>query len=211
MASFESADDNLNYQYPDKNAGANWYRFNRDRTGDIEFYPSMRAIMNGLDDRLRLEKLDVTFNQDHPYLVANFKEDLISDRETQFIIAEADFRINPGGTSIGHDAMLNGIRAAFFKFGLGETEFLSFINSGVIPPVGNLTLEDIMIQKHIAMFLQPESYSDYRRTGIPLLFPVSGSNIPVRWNYAADEYQFNSSAPAESTINIYEDRVDWNQ
>jgi hypothetical protein len=48
MASFESADDNLNYQYPDKNAGANWYRFNRDRTGDIEFYPSMRAIMNGL-------------------------------------------------------------------------------------------------------------------------------------------------------------------
>ena len=68
-----------------------------------------------------------------------------------------------------------------------------------------------MIQKHIAMFLQPESYSDYRRTGIPSLFPVSGSNIPVRWNYAADEYQFNSSAPAESTINIYEDRVDWNQ
>lgn len=167
--------------------------------------------MNGLDDTLRLEKLDVTFNQDHPYLVANFKEDLISYRETQFIIAEADFRINLGGTSIEYDAMLNGIRVAFFKFGLGETEYLSFINSGAIPSVSNLTLEDIMIQKHIAMFLQPESYSDYRRTGFPSLFPVSGSNITVRWNYVADEYQFNSSARAESTVNIYEDRVGWNQ
>lgn len=211
IASFESADDNLNYQYPDANSGANWYRFNRDRTGDIEFHPSMRGIMFGLNDTLRLERLDVTFNEDHPYLVPDFNEDLISYRETQFIIAEADFRLNSGGTSIGHNAMLNGIRASFFKFGLGETEYLSFINSGVIPSIGNLALEDIMIQKHIAMFLQPESYSDYRRTGIPTLFPVSGLNIPVRWNYSADEYQFNSNAPDESTVNIYEDRVGWNR
>lgn len=211
LVSFGSADDNLNYQYPDANSASNWYRFNRDRTGDIEFHPSMRAIMKGLDDTLRMEKLDVTFNENHPFLVANFNEDLISYRETQFIIAEADFRLNSGGTSVGYDAMLNGIRATFFKFGLGEAEYLSFINSGVIPSVGNLTLEDIMIQKHIAMFLQPESYSDYRRTGIPSLFPVSGSNIPVRWNYSADEYQFNSSAPAESAVNIYVDRVGWNQ
>lgn len=35
MASFESA------EYPDKDAGANWYRFNRDRTGDIKFHSSM--------------------------------------------------------------------------------------------------------------------------------------------------------------------------
>ena len=211
IASFESADDNLNFQYPDKNAGANWYRFNRDRTGDIEFHPSMRTIMKGLDDTLRLEMLDVTFNEDHPYLVATFDEDLISYREVQFIIAEADFRLNPGGTSVGYDGLLNGIRASFFKFGLGETEYLSFINSGVIPSVGNLTLEDIMIQKYIAMFLQPESYSDYRRTGIPSLSPVSGSTIPVRWNYSADEYQFNSSAPDESAVNIFQDRVGWNQ
>ena len=107
--------------------------------------------------------------------------------------------------------MLNGIRASFFKFGLSEVEYLSFINSGIIPSVDNLTLEDIMIQKHIAMFLQPESYSDYRRTGLPTLFPVSGSNIPVRWNYSANEYQFNSSAPSASSVYIYLDKVDLNQ
>jgi hypothetical protein len=211
LASFESADDNLNYQYPNANSGANWYRFNRDRTGDIEFHPVMRTIMKELDDTLRMEMLDVTFNEDHPYLVANFNEDLISYRETQFIIAEANFRLNAGGTSVGYDAMLNGIRASFFKFGLSEVEYLSFINSGIIPSVDNLTLEDIMIQKHIAMFLQPESYSDYRRTGLPTLFPVSGSNIPVRWNYSANEYQFNSSAPSASSVDIYLDKVDWNQ
>lgn len=211
LASFESADDNLNYQYPNANSGANWYRFNRDRTGDIEFHPVMRTIMKELDDTLRMEMLDVTFNEDHPYLVANFNEDLISYRETQFIIAEANFRLNAGGTSVGYDAMLNGIRASFFKFGLSEVEYLSFINSGIIPSVDNLTLEDIMIQKHIAMFLQPESYSDYRRTGLPTLLPVSGSNIPVRWNYSANEYQFNSSAPSASSVDIYLDKVDWNQ
>jgi len=80
----------------------------------------------------------------------------------------------------------------------------------VDPGEGNLTLEHIMIQKYIAMFLQPETYSDYRRTNIPDLVPVSGSIVPVRWDYPSDEYLFNTNL-TEGAIDFYNDRVWWNR
>ena len=57
----------------------------------------------------------------------------------------------------------------------------------------------------------PEAYNDWRRTGIPSLTPELGTKIPVRWNYPSTEYQFNTSAPLESTVDIFEDRVGWNR
>ena len=68
-----------------------------------------------------------------------------------------------------------------------------------------------MTQKYIGMFLQPEVYSDYRRTNIPDLQPVSGANVIVRWDYPATENLFNSNAPAAGSVNVYADRVGWNR
>jgi len=211
-ASFASADDNWGFQYPDANSAGNWFRFNRDREGDIEFHPTMRAIMTGLNDTDRLSIMDQTFNAgDHPYMVADFFQEMITYREMQFIIAEADVRANAGMTQAGYDAMLNGIKASFVRLGLGDTEYDAYIANGSVPALGSVTLEDVMTQKYIAMFVQPEVYSDWRRTGIPALTPVSGSAVPVRWHYSSDEYLFNSNAPDETTLSIYTDRVGWNQ
>ena len=74
-SSFGSAADNWGFQYPDANAAGQWYRFNRDRTGDLEFHPTMRALLTGANDTLRLNVMDQTFITSHPYLVADFNQD----------------------------------------------------------------------------------------------------------------------------------------
>lgn len=210
MASFESAADNLAYQYPDANAAGQWFRFNRDRTGDLEFSPTMRALMQGLNDSDRLSVMDQTFVTDHTYLVPDFLQELVTYREMQFIIAEADIR--NGGTETGYTAYLNGIKASFDRLGLSQDQYDAYIaQDAVNPGLGNLTLEQVMTQKYIAMFLQPEVYSDWRRTGVPTLTPVSGTAVPVRWDYSSDEYLFNTNSPSETEVNIFTDRVGWNR
>ena len=211
LSAFDDAAQNLSYEYPDVNAAGPWFRFNvSGREGDIEFHPTMRGLLQGLNDNDRLAVMDGTFNASHPYLVADFLQEMVTYREMQFIIAEADVRA--GATQVGHDAYLAGIRASFARLGLGDTEYDAYVaQESIDPGVGNLTLELVMTQKYIAMYLQQEAYSDWRRTGIPALTPVSGTAIPVRWNYSANEYLFNANSPDESAINIYTDRVGWNR
>ncbi len=207
QASFSSSADNLAFQYPDANAAGQWYRFNRDRTGDIEFHPTLRGIMLGLNDTMRLKEIDQIFITDHTYMVPDFLQELITYREMQFLIAECAFR--NGNNAAAHEAYLNGIEASFAR--MGADGFADYVaQQEVDPGEGNLTLEDIMTQKYIAMFLQPETYSDYRRTNIPDLAPVSGSNVPVRWDYSADEYLFNSNL-TEGSVDFFTDRVWWNR
>lgn len=47
--SFTSTEDNMSYQYPDAANPAQWFRFNRDREGDIEFHPNHE----GFDDIIK--------------------------------------------------------------------------------------------------------------------------------------------------------------
>jgi len=210
-AAFDDASQNMSYQYPDVTAAGPWFRFNvSGREGDIEFHPTMRGLLEGLNDTDRLSMMDGTFNASHPYLVADFLQEMITFREMQFIIAEADVRA--GGSQDGHDAYLAGIKASFARFGLGDAEYDAYVAQPEIDPgVGNLTLEQVMTQKYIAMYLQQEAYSDWRRTGIPALTPTSGTAIPVRWNYSANEFLFNANSPEETDVNIYTDKVGWNR
>lgn len=211
LSAFGDASQNLAYKYPDVNAAGPWFRFNvSGREGDIEFHPTMRGLLESLNDTDRLAVMDGTFNASHPYLVADFLQEMVTYREMQFIIAEADVRA--GASQAGHDAYLAGIRASFARLGLGDAEYDAYVaQESIDPGVGNLTLEQVMTQKYIAMYLQQEAYSDWRRTGIPALTPVSGTTIPVRWNYSANEYLFNANSPEESAVSIYNDKVGWNR
>ncbi|MEE9372897.1 MAG: SusD/RagB family nutrient-binding outer membrane lipoprotein [Saprospiraceae bacterium] len=216
MSSFGGAAENLGYQYPDANSGGPWYRFNDGRTGDIEFHPTMKKIMTDLNDMDRLSVIDVIFVTDasytasHPFIRPDYFQELVTYREMQFIIAESDVR--NGGTQLGYDAYLAGIKASFEKFGLGDAEYDAYTaQTEINPGLGSLTLEHVMIQKYIGLYLQPEVYNDYRRTNIPELDPVSGPNVPVRWAIPQTEVLFNSNAPAAGSINVFTDRVGWNR
>lgn len=204
---FTGRADNMGYSYPGPGNEAPWYGFNDVRQGDVEFHPTMRGIMTGLNDMDRLAVFDQTFDGSHPYLTDNQREDLISYRELQFIIAETSTN-----DAEKHTAYLNGIKASFEEVGLGTVEYDNYVAQVTIDPgVGNITLTDIMIQKYVGLFVQPESFSDWRRTGIPSLTPpvTSGaSQVVRRWLYPENEYLFNSNAPARND-NLMFEKVDW--
>ncbi len=209
MASFESAADNMAYQYPDASAAGPWYRFNDGREGDIEFHPTIRGIMQGLNDTMRLAQYDQTFVVAHPYLVPDFLQELVTYREMQFIIAECEQRLT-GSTTVAENAYVAGITASFARAGVPDAA-ADYIAQADVLTSGSLTLEQVMTQKYLGMFLQPEVYSDWRRTGIPSLDPVSGTTIPVRWDYSSTEYLFNSNSPSETETSIFNDKVGWNR
>lgn len=207
--SFTSSDDDLNLKYFDETNSAPWHRFNRDRTGDIEFNPTMRTLMESLNDTIRLDLLDRPFIANHPYFIATYDQELISYRELKFIEAECLLRTNASSQQI-RNAYLEAINASFQHFGVGN--YNDYISQSIIDPgLGNITLEQIMTQKYIGLFTHPEVYTDWRRTDIPKLLPVTGNRIPVRYPYGNDELLFNTNAPKADEIDIFSDRVGWNR
>jgi hypothetical protein len=200
QASFTSRADNMGYQYGNDPASAPWYRFNNGREGDIEFHPTMRGIMSGLNDTDRLGVMDQTFTINgtpHPYFIAGQRQELISYREIQFIIAEAALTSNPAAA---HAAYLAGIDASFQELGFaaGGAEYAAYVAQPAVDPgVGSITLTHVMTQKYIGMFAQPEVWTDWRRNGIPALTPVSGGAVPTSWDYANQTYLFNTNAPTQ--------------
>lgn len=199
--------DNMGFDYPGSGNDAPWFGFNDVRQGDIEFHPTMRGIMTGLNDTDRLAVLDQTFDGAHPYLTADQRQDLMTYREMQFIIAETS-----GDATEQHTAYLNGIRASFEELGLGDAEYNAYVGQPAIDPgAGNLTMNDIMTQKYLGLFVQPEANVDWRRTNIPAITPPADATSTVvarRWFYPENEYLFNSSAPARNSNLLFE-RVGW--
>lgn len=102
--------------------------------------------------------------------------EVLSFHELKFIEAEAAFRA--GNLSRAYTAYRDGITAHMRKIGVGGTNASPAVTFPVItqaqidaylasPAVAQsaaaLTLKNIMEQKYIAMFLNPESWSDLRR------------------------------------------------
>lgn len=206
---FDSSADDLQYNYTDLTNSGQWYRFNIGRTGDIEFHPTMRGIMTDLNDTDRLAILDNTFIASHPYLVPEFEQELISYRELKFIEAECLSRTSGSAAAI-RDAYLEAIEESFDH--IGSMGYATYVAQPEVDPTGGITLDEIMIQKYIGLFTQPEVYNDYRRTDIPSLTPTDGgSAVLVRWPYGNDEILFNVNAPEEDDVDLRNDRVGWNR
>ena len=101
-----------------------------------------------------------------------FSQPIITYDETQLIVAEAAFQTNDKATAT---TSLNTVRARYGK-----------------PAIANPTLSDIMTEKYILMFQNPEAWNDYKRTCLPVLKPASGkTRIPGRLFYGSTEEQTN--------------------
>lgn len=88
----------------------------------------------------------------------------ILKEELYFIKAEAAFYQNDLTTAL--DAYTTGIRLNFERLGVDQIEINSYLGSDkVISDVANLKISDIMTQKYIAMYLQPQTWVDMRRYG----------------------------------------------
>jgi hypothetical protein len=180
-------------------AQGQWYRFNDGRTGDIEFHPTYTAIMAADADTFRHNLLSATYTTAHPYFIAAYNQPMITYREMKFL--EAECLMETGGSDADiHAAWIAGVEAAFAHFGL-SANFAEWSGNND-PGVGNVTMEDIMVQKSIALFGTMEPYNDWRRTGVPALTPNDNNAIPVRFPIADSEILFNSNAPQFTTSTV---------
>lgn len=85
----------------------------------------------------------------------------ITDEELYFIEAEAAFHNNDNERA--YQAYIAGISSNFERLGIaqGLNDYLS--SSAVAQSSGDLDIADIMMQKYMALYLQPETWTDMRR------------------------------------------------
>ncbi len=132
---------------------------------------------------------------------------LISYVEQKFIKAEVYYRMKQ--QSMADLAFEEAVKASLSYYGVSSPEW-----EAEHAAVENVTLEQIITAKYVALFLQSEVWADYRRTGYPELKPYDHeedpeAQIPRRYVYPRDQLNFNLNIPDNAhEIDIYS-RVWW--
>jgi len=158
-----------------------WYQFDVvQRAGYLAPDPQFVALLASRDD----PRLGRYFNGDqsgfHPSLIQPDRtQPLVTAAENLLIWAEAAQR---GGDDADARAQLDRARAL----------------AGLAPVAGNLTgralLDEILLEKYIALFQSIEVFNDYKRTCTPNLAPaVASSKIPARLLYDDEERTTNTN------------------
>lgn len=210
-ADLDGSEDDANMIFGEGNALNQWYAYENQRGGYMRanktFVDKLQATndpripfllskdANGGYSGTPANDVDVTNTSYVGSLLAS--EDspipLISYVETKFIEAEAQLRAgNKTAAATAYNAAVKesllqttgAARPAYEAANASETE-------------ATITLEKIMTQKWIALFLQVESYSDWRRTGFPALTPNPNglvNAIPRRLVTPQNERLYNPNA-----------------
>ncbi|MEP6711413.1 MAG: SusD/RagB family nutrient-binding outer membrane lipoprotein [Ferruginibacter sp.] len=147
--------------------------------------------------------------------------------ERKFIEAEAAFLANGGNaTSVGstqmaYDAYLAGITANMKKVGVADSNITNYIiNPFVAVTPAGLTMNNIMHEKQIVLFMNAEAWNDVRRydynpavfagMALPLnQWPSMGGNFIRRSGLPNDELGRNPNAGAANKLTT--DKVWWDQ
>lgn len=177
---------------------APWYQFNTQR-GDIAFNGYLNDLLyNAKDPRYGVyyDPSDSTALGDL-YGAASAPVYFMSYDELKFIEAELQFRNN--NKAAAATAYNEAVRANLTRT-VDSTNYLQEISK----TAANITLNDIMIQKYIALFLSPEVWTDWRRTGIPALKAPQGNalggQLPRSLLYPSSEQRYNTNAPKNTTM-----------
>lgn len=223
QSGFTSSADDMQCPFGSKGAEANpLYQFN-DQRGDITMGPKLMELMNGFEDpRLPMfAELDESDAYSTESLVGPFYGSQNSPvpfllySEQKFIEAECVFAQN--GASAAHQIYLDAITASMERFGVAQADIDTYLaRPDVDPGDGNLTLKHIIEQKYIACFFMAETWTDWRRTGIPALTPSKGTEIPRRFFYPQSERLFNGTSlqaavPGFNDPNFIFTKVWWDQ
>ncbi|KAA9338170.1 SusD/RagB family nutrient-binding outer membrane lipoprotein [Hymenobacter busanensis] len=128
-------------------------------------------------------------------------QEVITYHELKFIEAEAAFLANQKARAL--TAYKEGIRLHMTKIGVPAAQITTYLASAAVAQTeADLSLKNIMEQKYIALFLNPEAWVDMRRydfapTIYPnLTYPVGASanargEYPRRLLYPTAEVSFN--------------------
>ncbi len=103
------------------------------------------------------------FKQDSPIVLVSYAEALFLKAEAEFLAAGGS-PTSTGGPQAAYDAYKMGIEAHMNKIGINTGLRDAYLNDPAIDVTpANLKLKDIMVQKYIALLLNPEVFTDLRR------------------------------------------------
>ena len=205
---FGSMTDDAQFNFAAGATTANpWYQFN-DQRGDITFDGFLLDTMVALTD----PRVDVYFDTAAQWIGLYYGDEsspvfYMTYFEQKFIEAEANQIL--GNSAAAQTAYAAAITESMDKMGVLPANYAAYlVANGTLTGTQQNKLDQIMMQKYIAMFLHPEAWSDFRRSNVPALTPVTGSAIPRRFMYPLSENSFNApNVPAGA--NLFTPRLWW--
>ncbi|HSV10882.1 MAG TPA: SusD/RagB family nutrient-binding outer membrane lipoprotein, partial [Hanamia sp.] len=220
--SFKSNADNAQYIFGTAETAANpWYQFNRDRPGDETFSPSTLAkrMLASNDPRYNIffdptnetkgKKGNHYGGLNDYYGSVNSPVEFITYDELQFASAEATLRAT-GNFATAQAFYEAGIKANMEKLGVSTGAINTYVAAnGTLPTTSvDAAIAQVASQEFIALFLNPEAWTLWRRTNSPALTPTAGSAIPRRLLWPQSEYSYNA-ANAPKTNTLTSPRIFW--
>lgn len=205
--SFASNADNAQYVFGNTETSANpWYQFNEQR-GDISFSSgNFAATMILLRDPRLPILIDTTRASGGDgllyYGAINAPVEFISYDELQFATAEAVLR-NGGSFAAAQQFYVSAIRANMTKLGVKDADITAYLAAiGTLPTSSrDAAIGQVAVQEYLALYLNPEAWTLWRRTNRPTLVPVTGAGVPRRLLYPQSEYSFNKeNVPGSATL-----------
>lgn len=207
--SFEDISESAQFQFGTAETFANpVYEFNEQR-GDIDYGAGNYAdLLTGLNDPRLGYTSDPTYSDAQGYGVGDYYGNInghvefITYDELQFIKAEATLRAT-GNYATAQIYYQNGIRASMEKFGIADSVIDAYIaEQGILPITGiDDAIAAVATQAYIDLYLNPEAWTTWRRTGYPQLTPTAGSNgVPRRFLYPQNEYSLNAANVPPATL-----------
>ncbi|WEK36658.1 MAG: SusD/RagB family nutrient-binding outer membrane lipoprotein [Candidatus Pseudobacter hemicellulosilyticus] len=121
------------------------------------------GITNGLANTGNTTDLtDVTFfaQRGSPLLMGSYAEQKLMEAEARFLL-NGGTTSSVGSTQEAYDAYIAGITASMSKLGVNGAAYLA--NPQVAAGAAGLTLEHILREKQVVLFLHPDAWADVRR------------------------------------------------
>lgn len=219
---FQSNDDNATFPYMDKNGSRNpWYR-TLQGSEQLQMSAHYINLLQSLNDpRLPIQAQEANEHPaGQPYIghengAPGTSVDSVSSIGTAFAgpaapgrlmdYAEAKFleaqaKLITQGPSAADQPYREAIRADMEELGVADSKITTYISNRTNLASSSNPLRDIITQKYIANFLNPEAWNDWRKTGYPSLSPSKNPNnvepnfnsIPRRYPWPGSELSNNS-------------------
>jgi hypothetical protein len=203
---FTSSADDAQFVFAGGGSDAPWYQYNTNR-GDIIVGTRYVKLLKSLTDP-REEAYGADLDDAHPIFTPVQAVSLITYTEQKFIEAECKLKSATPDAAGAKAAMLEGIKSSFAEAGVTDaTKYTAYIAQTTVNPA-TVTMNQVAIQKYIALFTNPEVFNDWRRTGIPALIPNLGTFVPRRFLYPQSELDLNTNVPKSVKLS---DRVGWDK
>jgi hypothetical protein len=182
-----------------------WYQFQRDRSGYISAGDFLVPLMVANSD----PRLPFYFSESSPGVYTPrasglsssatgfggpaFRFPMVTCAENYFILAEAESRLG-SADAVVRTAANNALACEEAMWGVDLSA-----RKGVINGLSGAALRDeVMRQKYIAMFLNPEAFNDYKRACRPAI-TERPSGMPGRVFYSSNERRTNPNIPPTGT------------